>query len=428
MRRFRILLCLPVLLIAFGARAQVQGTVVEAGTDTPVPYANLLMLTTGQGTSADETGNFTLNLISGETRVRISALGFRSDTVFLQPGAKVVLRLERDNELPLVTVRSEKEQLLTELRYDKFMPVYLTDWQDRVVTCYRRSARTTYQLRILFPDGREIVQDLDIGKIEGLSSQCTDRLYVLTAEDAISFELKSDRLKPVERLPRNDFEWLFADCQDRSGDDLLYEKKRLRGMNKFYLLSENNQRERLVREYRDSVLLEEYFHGVPIMDFDWVETKRPQMWASANSNSHRAAAMRHFDREVLYKNYNDNPFFFAGNTIKLLNFDEGLLETYTRDGDPLAAVPFNAEVDRKTEVQQRVFLDPLTGDAFVLARDKKGHRLYALDLDTGRSRYLLHFDAEMVRHLAVRGNRFYLLGQRDRFGPESEWRIYRGEI
>lgn len=40
--------------------------------------------------------------------VRVSALGFRADTLLLGPGPDTLtIRLERDNELPTTTVRGE---------------------------------------------------------------------------------------------------------------------------------------------------------------------------------------------------------------------------------------------------------------------------------------------------------------------------------
>lgn len=49
--------------------------------------------------------------------------------------------MERDNELPTITVRSENERELTELKYDKYKPMYLAEWGKKVVTCYQHALR-----------------------------------------------------------------------------------------------------------------------------------------------------------------------------------------------------------------------------------------------------------------------------------------------
>jgi hypothetical protein len=136
--------------------------------------------------------------------------------------------------------------------------------------------------------------------------------------------------------------------------------------------------------------------------------------------------MAHFDEHILYNNHNDNSIFFADEEIILVNFDEGLVETFAGNGEPVGVVSFNDEVDARVTLDQRIFRDAISGKTFALARDSKGHRLYHFDADTGDSRMLFRLDVEQVEELVVLNDRFYLLARQDRFGPESSRRIYEG--
>lgn len=430
----RLSLALSVLFLSLSAYAQltVSGTVLSADDDSPVPFANFLILNTSLGTTADAAGSFTLPLPSPGTSdrarftIRVSAVGFKTDTLQLGAGEGVILKLRRDADLPTVTVSGGEYHPLKELRYRKYLPNYMTAWGDKVATCYKKSGKKQYQLRLLGADGVTSRFDLDIGKINGITSHCSDLLYILTDGFAVSFDVAGDSLRPIERIPLNDFRWLFADCRDAQDGAYLYEKKRLRGMNKLYLLLDEDSQEQLIREYLDSALVHEYFYGVPIMDFDWVETKQPPMWWSANGKGRRAQAMAHFDQHILYNNHNDNAIFFAGEEIILVNFDEGLVETFAGNGERVGVVPFDDEVDARVTLDQRIFRDAISGKTFALARDNKGHRLYHFDADTGDSRMLFRLDVEQVEELVVLNDRFYLLARQDRFGPESARRIYEG--
>lgn len=97
--RFPSVALLAVALLAAvpAARAQpaVEGRVVDAETDGPVPGAHVLVEGTALGTTTDRDGRFALALpeAGGAVRLVVSALGYRTETVTAEPGAAVVVRL-----------------------------------------------------------------------------------------------------------------------------------------------------------------------------------------------------------------------------------------------------------------------------------------------------------------------------------------------
>ena len=87
-----ILTTLVLTLIAFVGRGEnvgshvkegnmISGHVIEAGTEDNIPYANILILETGEGTSSNEEGRFEFRKLKpGKYTLRVSAMGYVTQT------------------------------------------------------------------------------------------------------------------------------------------------------------------------------------------------------------------------------------------------------------------------------------------------------------------------------------------------------------
>ena len=129
MRRGPLLLLLGALvMMALGAPpvaqaqapATVEGRVVDAATDNPLPSANVQVLGTQQGTTTDAEGRFALEASPGPLTVRASFVGYTSarTTVTVEPGetATVRLRLQPGSALDNVVVVGSRGQGRSALR------------------------------------------------------------------------------------------------------------------------------------------------------------------------------------------------------------------------------------------------------------------------------------------------------------------------
>src|SRR3546814_16645820 len=78
LRSFRLLL--PLLLLAGPLHAQtvIQGTVRDATDNSPLPGVNISEVSTSNGASSDQDGNFSLPVNSLHSTVRFSFLVYRS--------------------------------------------------------------------------------------------------------------------------------------------------------------------------------------------------------------------------------------------------------------------------------------------------------------------------------------------------------------
>src|SRR5690606_5790189 len=77
------------------AQPAVEGRVVDAEADGPVPGAHILVEGTALGTTTDRDGRFALAVpeASGALRLVVSSLGYRTETVAAERGVPVVVRL-----------------------------------------------------------------------------------------------------------------------------------------------------------------------------------------------------------------------------------------------------------------------------------------------------------------------------------------------
>ena len=78
------------------AQSKVQGKVVDA-TGEPVIGASVVVKGSSTGTVTDLDGNFTLNNVPGDSKLEVSYIGFRTQT--LAPGSNLNITLEEDKQL-----------------------------------------------------------------------------------------------------------------------------------------------------------------------------------------------------------------------------------------------------------------------------------------------------------------------------------------
>ncbi len=114
--RFRTALLLGGLLLCFGvthAQTTVTGTIVDAATNQPLPFANVVFVGTAIGTTTNERGAYTLTAAGRFSNVAVSFIGYKTATKAITPGItqELTIRLETDSQiLNEVVIRSGKRE------------------------------------------------------------------------------------------------------------------------------------------------------------------------------------------------------------------------------------------------------------------------------------------------------------------------------
>jgi CarboxypepD_reg-like domain len=91
---FLFILLLYFLFTNTGIHSQqiITGTITDASLQQPLPFASIAIPGTSQGTLADADGNFTLPLPSGGDSIKISAIGYHTQTFYVPPTPENTIR------------------------------------------------------------------------------------------------------------------------------------------------------------------------------------------------------------------------------------------------------------------------------------------------------------------------------------------------
>jgi len=107
----------PVLL--FAQLFTIEGTITERATRRPLPYANIKVIDTSLGTSANADGKYLLRLEKGNYQLVASFIGFQSDTISLQINMDIPIsfKLNRTSiNLDEITVLPKENPALAVIR------------------------------------------------------------------------------------------------------------------------------------------------------------------------------------------------------------------------------------------------------------------------------------------------------------------------
>lgn len=135
MKRYGLLF-IVLLVLPFTAAAQISGRVLDAGTNQPLPGANIILQNTTTGTSADEDGNFTIDAQEGDILV-VSFVGFTTQEVtaeqnmqiFLEPNEEMlgeivvssnVIDIARTRETPVAVTTITPAEISQEIGNQEF--------------------------------------------------------------------------------------------------------------------------------------------------------------------------------------------------------------------------------------------------------------------------------------------------------------------
>ena len=112
---FKTGITLMVIALTFSAQSthaqKLMGLVVEKnaeGVDEPIPGANVFWLSTALGTSTGENGVFMIDRVEGATKLVISFVGYRTDTVEINNQTSIKITLQPDQQLKEVVIQGWK--------------------------------------------------------------------------------------------------------------------------------------------------------------------------------------------------------------------------------------------------------------------------------------------------------------------------------
>ncbi len=173
-----------------------NGTVVDAGTHTPLPYAHIGILNTMAGTTTNNDGSFHLSYTPHQAgdSVKISFIGYKNYLLVLPDTAqKLEIKLQPDYiSLQEVIIRSSDPKILIQQAVKKFPETYMQQ-PANYVAFYRESVKKNKNYMIYLESVLDIYKtpyhethfDTDAARV-----QKSRKVYDVQKLDTVSFRLQ----------------------------------------------------------------------------------------------------------------------------------------------------------------------------------------------------------------------------------------------
>ncbi|WP_285008631.1 DUF5686 and carboxypeptidase-like regulatory domain-containing protein [Pedobacter faecalis] len=91
----------------------VSGTVIDASTRETIPYTSFILMPSGKGGKTDVDGKYKITLNSGDSQIRFSYIGYKSETRAVKPGVSQQINIQLQPEamqMNEVVIRGAKKQ------------------------------------------------------------------------------------------------------------------------------------------------------------------------------------------------------------------------------------------------------------------------------------------------------------------------------
>jgi hypothetical protein len=378
-----VALCCLMSLCLSAQTFPLKGTVQDSKTEEGIPFANLLLLTEKTGTAADADGQFELSVREWPARIRISAIGYLTDTVVVEQADALQITLQPvPADLPLVEVLAQKK--LRQLSPEDRLPFAFAIWDDYLFTLSRKRTGSNAWIEVRSPDGILLFeQQLDLRRVMDIEVNCRNRLYLLANYRYINLGYTRAQIVPMETMKYTDYIGAYRDCQCSTEEAMYYENVAYQGLLKRYLRASltngalDNFRQVLYAEQLDNYMAD---LGL-IMDGQSI-SNTGDVSRAENDYIRTRQTDADFLQRVFYNNPQDNFLFQTGGELILFNHDEQRIEYFDAEGRSKQVIP--AYYVQHKDWNGRVIQDLKTEAFYALLRDESGYLLAPIDLSTGQ--------------------------------------------
>jgi hypothetical protein len=404
-----VALCCLMSLCLSAQTFPLKGTVQDSKTEEGIPFANLLLLTEKTGTAADADGQFELSVREWPARVRISAIGYLTDTVVVEQADALQITLQPvPADLPLVEVLAQKK--LRQLSPEDRLPFAFAIWDDYLFTLSRKRTGSNAWIEVRSPDGILLFeQQLDLRRVMDIEVNCRNRLYLLANYRYINLGYTRAQIVPMETMKYTDYIGAYRDCQCSTEEAMYYENVAYQGLLKRYLRASltngalDNFRQVLYAEQLDNYMAD---LGL-IMDGQSI-SNTGDVSRAENDYIRTRQTDADFLQRVFYNNPQDNFLFQTGGELILFNHDEQRIEYFDAEGRSKQVIP--AYYVQHKDWNGRVIQDLKTEAFYALLRDESGYLLAPIDLSTGQIGEPVPLNILYYDEIAIYNSTAFVLG------------------
>lgn len=389
---------------------EITGQIIDKSSGEGVPYANLLVLKSLAGVTTNEFGQFRLLTDELPLQVRVSSLGFQTDTITFTTAKWQQIQLQpMQSDLPLIEIRAKQSwEVLDE---SAFVPVDFAINQQRAFLLSRKGISQQYRLAAFTAEG-EALGDwaLEIGKINAIESNCLNQLFLMTADFAIQLDFVDGELIPVEKIALAEYQSLFAFCKGSTSQQIFLERSNLQGLHKLYLAGDrSNGSIRVFKEVVYKEVLADYrrsysriYQGAVILNNGEITYEENQAIRASQEDSDHMLM-------IAFNNNHQNHLFVQNDTLVLFNFDEDVIETFIPDGELLSTVPIGFNHHKKVW-HDAIVMDPVTHKFFTLQKEEGTYHLLEINMENGNTQQRYPLELVDYHQIEILNNQVFILG------------------
>ncbi|NRA48533.1 MAG: carboxypeptidase-like regulatory domain-containing protein [Phaeodactylibacter sp.] len=400
--------CLMALYLS-GQSAPLRGNVQDSETGEGIPFANLLLLSEKTGVAADANGTFELSISSLPAIIRVSAIGFQTDTITVDTISIQSIELKPIGEdLPMVEVLAQKK--LKQISKKGRLPFSFAIWKDYLFVLSRKGTVGNAWIEVRSPDGILLYeQELALRKTRGLEVNCRNRLYLEANNEFINLGYTSEQIIPLEKMSYADYKSAYEDCQCSDEKTMYYQNVAFQGLLKRYFQASLEtgeltnfrkivQGQRLGNYFADLGKIKE---GQAISNIGDISTEENDEIRTRQLNAD-------FLERVFYNNPKENFLYLSSEALILFNHDDAQLEWFGPKGkqSQVIAAKYMLHEDWNGQVMQ----DIKTQSFYALLRNESGCQLAPIDLGTGQVADPVSLNIQYFDELVIYNNVAYIMG------------------
>lgn len=360
--RISIILSLLIPLLLDAQEYQrVCGHVIDIETSLPLSAVNISIQGKPTGTTTDTNGEFCLDVPKGGCHIRVSYVGYASNTIRIEPNASDKLNISLQSvpyTLKPFEVQSEAVVCLT-----KDEPYYITDYEitngNILLSVYRNRMISRSQL-ILMNQYGDLLMQSDIWKSSGLYKSPDNNLYY--SSGGLSFQIFMDSVG-----------FYFSEPIEKSLVDFA--------------------QEHLVDVYGDSIWLKSYYYrnqGMSYFVYDQMtDTTVEQLVYLDNAAIDRMKWGGYFDGSEFDQRFEELivykpiqvPLFICNDSLYIFNFVDKLLEVRTVGGTLEREVKLTFCQTKGWEPE--VYFDPISSKFYTRFYTKNQNRFQEININNG---------------------------------------------
>lgn len=404
---------------------QIQGGVVDAQTQEPLPFASIANLTTAsKGGTTNGEGIFQIEITELPTILEFSFIGYESQKIEIKDrSTKDYIVALRPATSPLPEVEVSAKRKIDTVFIKPYSVVDYVFFEGKIILLAHRNSIKKYILIALDEKTQEPIAELSLTEYrpKGLLQHCTGEVFLITEANVWEIAVDSKGISFAQQIFLGDFYLIDHPCVFVNKNFLYFARYFYQGQalrynafdRKLNPFQQNGtapiptdsleKYEFPLIQDEDNIvrLIEEVGLRTPWSGDLWTQNISEGLLTLRESDYHLKGIMK-----IFYPQLNA-PIFQKGEEMMIFNHFTSELQFYTEKGDSIRSIPIDYHKTRKWKKQ--IYFDHIQEKAYTTFNTRWGEEIRQIDLEKGTTGEALPIDLAFIEKAKVRNGFIYFL-------------------